>query len=227
MAKTHYMADDEAGRVLWLNNFSGKLSGYAATFNLAAAEVTDMTVSATIFSFVVNRKRLFTTYASNLVTYTKLLASGAATANVATFPVPPVVGTVPPLVLAGIFKRAASLAQRIKNHPNYTTAIGEDLGLEGSDIVIDPATIKPLLLLRLQAGHPEIVWQSHRMDGLEIWKDPGTGVVAMLDVDDAPNYLDLSPLPAPVALWKYKAIYRLGGQQVGQWSDVEQIAVHA
>jgi hypothetical protein len=32
--------------------------------------------------------------------------------------------------------------------------------------------------------------------------------------------------PVPLrALWKYKAIYRLHDQQVGQWSDIMSVAV--
>ena len=31
--------------------------------------------------------------------------------------------------------------------------------------------------------------------------------------------------PASAALWKYKAIYRLRDEQVGNWSDVISVAV--
>jgi hypothetical protein len=227
MAKDHYLPDDEASRVLWLNNFVLKLATYAATLNIPAAEVTEITNAAALYSFTVNRKRQFAQYAADLVAYCKLLANGKATDNIATYPVPPALGAVPPLVLAGLFKRVASIAARAKKHPGYTEAIGKDLGIEGSPIVMHAATAKPVLNVRPQGGHPEILWRLNRMDGLEIWKDPGTGVFALLDVDDAPDYVDLSPLPADVTLWRYKAIYRLGGEQVGQWSDVVEIAVHA
>ncbi len=42
-----------------------------------------------------------------------------------------------------------------------------------------------------------------------------------------PDYPDTAPLPAPgqIALWKYKAIYRLNDEQVGQWSDVVSVPV--
>ena len=227
MAKDHYQPDDEANRVLWLNNFVLKLAVYTAILNIPAAEVTEITNAAALFSFTVNRKRQFAQYASDLVAYAKLLANDKATDNIATFPAPPALGTVPALVLAGLFKRVASITARAKKHPSYTAAIGTDLGIEGSVIVVDATTAKPALHVRLQAGHPEILWTLGHFDGLEIWKDHGTGTFALLDVDDAPDYVDLTPLPATVALWKYKAIYRLGGEQVGQWSDVVQIAVHA
>jgi hypothetical protein len=48
-----------------------------------------------------------------------------------------------------------------------------------------------------------------------------------LAIDTVPDYLDTYPLPAPgqTALWRYKAIYRIGDEQVGQWSDVVSQAV--
>ena len=42
-----------------------------------------------------------------------------------------------------------------------------------------------------------------------------------------PDYLDTAALPAAgtSAVWKYKAIYRLNDEQVGQWSDIASISV--
>jgi hypothetical protein len=42
-----------------------------------------------------------------------------------------------------------------------------------------------------------------------------------------PDYLDTFALPAAgaSAVWRYKAIYRLNDEQVGQWSDVATIGV--
>jgi hypothetical protein len=65
------------------------------------------------------------------------------------------------------------------------------------------------------------------MDGIEIFVDRGDGVFVFLDMDTVPDYLDKSPLPASgtSVVWKYKAIYRLNDQQVGQWSAVASISV--
>jgi hypothetical protein len=65
------------------------------------------------------------------------------------------------------------------------------------------------------------------MDGLEILVDRGTGAFGFLALDTIPDYLDTAPLPAAgsSAVWKYKAIYRLADEQVGQWSDVASISV--
>ena len=48
-----------------------------------------------------------------------------------------------------------------------------------------------------------------------------------LAIDTQPNYLDNSPLP-PVgtsAIWKYKAVYILHDEEVGEYSDEVSITV--
>jgi len=56
-------------------------------------------------------------------------------------------------------------------------------------------------------------------------RDRGTGFV-FLGIDTVPDYTDTQTLPAgQSALWKYKAIYRLNDERVGQWSDVVSVAV--
>ena len=64
----------------------------------------------------------------------------------------------------------------------------------------------------------------------EILVDRGTGTFSFLAFHTIPDYLDTAPLPAPgtSAVWKYKAIYRLGDDPAardGQWSDVVSIPV--
>jgi len=84
-----------------------------------------------------------------------------------------------------------------------------------------------ILTVTLQAAHPNVGWVKQGMDGLEILVDRGTGTFAFLAFDTIPDYLDTAALPAPgaSAVWKYKAIYRLGDEQVGQWSDEVRISV--
>ncbi len=113
------------------------------------------------------------------------------------------------------------LVARIKNHPGYTEAIGQDLAIIGAEQTVDPGAMKPALKLTLAAGHPNVGWKKQGMDGLEIHVDRGAGF-GFLAIDTVPDYLDTAALPAAgaSAVWKYKAIYRLGDEEVGQWSDV-------
>ena len=42
-----------------------------------------------------------------------------------------------------------------------------------------------------------------------------------------PDYTDTAPLPAAgeSALWRYRAIYRLGDERIGQWSNIAVTSV--
>ena len=61
---------------------------------------------------------------------------------------------------------------------------------------------------------------------LEIQVDRGDGKGwGFLTFDTTPNYTDTAPLPATLAKWKYRAIYRVGDAQVGIWSSRQEITV--
>lgn len=42
---------------------------------------------------------------------------------------------------------------------------------------------------------------------------------ALLAMNTTPNYLDTTAAPTTPQRWTYKAIFRVGDQRVGQWSD--------
>ncbi len=47
----------------------------------------------------------------------------------------------------------------------------------------------------------------------------------LLTYDTTPGYTDTAPIPAIPAKWSYKAIYRVGDHEVGQWSSEISITV--
>ena len=62
-------------------------------------------------------------------------------------------------------------------------------------------------------------WQCHGkwVDMCEIQVNRGSGWV-ILTFDTTPGYTDTTAHPTTLTQWKYRAIYRVGDQQVGQWS---------
>jgi len=224
MPKSYFIPADEPGKRIWLDNFAAKLPTYAATVGVTAAEVAQTTADAAYFSFVVGAHNQHTKTTRDWTAYKTALRSGT---TIGAMPTTPALGVPPTAVPAGIFSRVSALAARIKKHPAYTEAIGQDLGIIGAEQSVDPTTVKPVLNLTLQAGHPNVGWSKSGMDGIEIWVDRGTGAFAFLTIDTVPDYLDTFALPAAgaSAVWKYKAIYRLNDEQVGQWSDVATIGV--
>jgi hypothetical protein len=226
MPKSHYLPVDDDGKEAWLTNFANKLAIHASAVGVTAAEVTSVQDDAAFFSYVLNAQKHYSNTAQQWTAY-KTQARNGDGAGLGAMPVAPTLGAPPTAVAPGIFRRIGNLIARVKKHPGYTEAIGQDLDIIGAEQAVDLNTIKPILNLELQAGHPNILWKKQGMGGLEIHVDRGSGAFSFLALDTEPDYLDTAPLPAPgqTALWKYKAIYRLHDEQVGQWSDVASMVV--
>ena len=71
-------------------------------------------------------------------------------------PAIPATGTVPDAVMEGVFDRVSKLVQRIKASTSYTDNMGQDLGIVAPVSVIDPATMQPVLTVKLDAGRPHL-----------------------------------------------------------------------
>ena len=141
----------------------------------------------------------------------------------------PAFPTAVPAVPLGIEVRFRALVKAIKANASYNPAIGEALGIEGAvQAAPDFATLQPRLKLELTGGAVKVGWgwqgQGAHLDMTEIEVDRGSGYT-LLTMDTTPDYLDTTPLPTPAARWKYRAIYRVGDQRVGQWSDEVGITV--
>jgi hypothetical protein len=91
---------------------------------------------------------------------------------------------------------------------------------------VDLSSLRPVLSYTFNNGQPDLDWAKAGMDAVEIEADRGAGF-ALLTFDTQPGYLDTAPLPAAgtTALWRYRAIYRLKDERVGQWSEVLEVAV--
>jgi hypothetical protein len=69
-------------------------------------------------------------------------------------------------------------------------------------------------------------WQGKAafLDMIELQVDRGTGW-QLLAYDTTPRYTDTASVPASPAKWKYRAIYRVGDDRVGQWSPEVSVPV--
>lgn len=224
MAKHYYIPSADKDRSVWINNFSSKLGGYAAILGLTAAEVASVAADALMFTYLLNLIEIFTTAKEQRVTYKNLIKEGPLGKSAGTFPISPVVSAPPAAVAPGIFPRIAQLVQRIKNSANYTEAIGKDLGIIGSELALNSTLMKPVLRLVLKGGQVEVQWVKGDADAVYIETDKGTGTWGFLAVDSVPHYTDTTPIPA-AGTWKYRAMYLVADERVGQWSDVASIAV--
>ena len=227
MSKSYWLAKDDSGKRDWIVHFAAELPNHAATVGVAPAEVTSVQKDAAYFAYVMAAQPAFTDAAQQWTAFKNKARNGDG-ASMGPLPIAPVLGAPPDSVAPGIFTRAAALGARIKKHPGYTDSIGQALDIIGAEQTVDTANAKPLLKIDLRAAHPHLKWKKGAFDGTEIWVDRGDGKgFVYLATVTGPEYLDNAPLPASgqTALWKYKAIYRLHDQHVGEWSDVVEIVV--
>ena len=127
------------------DNFSTKFATYATTFGFVQADATAVRNDYIWLAFSVLQVDLFKTETSERVAYKNLLRDGPIGEPQAPYPS---LGTisfpVPPVVAPGIIPRLRATVQRIKAHPAYTEAAGQDLGIIGP-AHMPPTPTKPLV----------------------------------------------------------------------------------
>jgi hypothetical protein len=227
MSTLPYMPTTDDDKADLLEHIAATLPRYAELLMISPQDVEALKADAVCFRYALQALGVVQAYSQAWTSFKNLLRDGGP--GSASWPVLSMLPEpIPAAVDPGIIPRLSALAARIKTHKNYTPAIGQDLWLIGASQIIDPSTWKPALSIYSQAGHPVIVWPKGKASALEIWVDRGDGnQFVLFTINTEPNTTDTSPLPAPGAgaIWKYKAIYRLHDEPVGQWSDVISIAV--
>lgn len=232
MAKTSYLPKNDPGRAIWLNTFSQKIGVPGSSeptvgedLGLSAAEVTQTEADALMFGFCIQNQDSFKNEKEERTDYKNLVRSGTEGEVMDEYPTSPPVSP-PAAVPQGVFRRIPELVARIKASGNYSTAIGEDLGIVGDEQEFDENTLKPLLTLLVLGSGVLVKWQKGFAEAISIFVDRGSGYV-FLATDTEPDYLDTFAMPAEAATWKYKAIYIINDEQVGLFSDEAEVEVQA
>ena len=230
MATQYYLPRSEEQRVTWLNNFASVLPSVANRYNIGVGEQNEVMSAALYYAALITFQQKVSDFSQALTRYKNAMQYGVIAGQMnPTFPLQPPIN-LPAAPNYDMFGRITALVARIKGHYAYNEIDGANLGITGSVVTaarVDLHLLKPHLQLRLtHNGAPEILWQSQGMTGITIEVDRGEGSGwHFLAFDTIPNYTDTADRPAAGAVWRYRAIYRLGDDTVGQWSDEVSIAV--
>ncbi len=123
-------------------------------------------------------------------------------------------------------QRARTLAKRVKLHANYTTALGQQLGIEGPEDTTDMSTARPTLTITVMPhGSCQIGFPKLKADGVNIYSRRGTETAyTYLARDTESPYIDNRPLlnPTQPETRQYKAIFVIGDDEIGLESDVAE-----
>jgi hypothetical protein len=222
-----YLETSDEKFSLQLSNFATKIDIYATAFNFADADVASIKADAIYFDWSVKNILKVATYKKDWTMFKSILKKGESNVTSNNAPTVPMLDKAPDAVAPGILFRFTTLVNRLKSHQSYTTAIGQNLGIELSNtqkVNFDGA--QPSLKAVMRAGKVNLDWKKGKFEGIIIEKDSGAGF-NILDKDLHPNFIDNSAMPAQgqSAIWKYRAMYFYGGDSVGLWSDIVTVSV--
>jgi hypothetical protein len=230
MAKTNYIAANDNAFAAQLNLFKNKIGDYAATVGVTAAQKTTQAADADYFNYLLQCQEMMQTGAQQWTAWKDLTRDGGTLPPTGA-PVLPTLPAAVPSVAPGVEARFRALAKAIKAHANYNQSIGEALGIEGAQQVAPDLTVlKPEIQVLISGNRVEVDWgwqgNSAFLDLCELQVDRGDGKgFALLAYDTTPGYVDTAPFPATPTKWTYKAIYRVGDAQTGQWSNPVSLIV--
>lgn len=224
MAQKYYLPKNDEAKAALFEHFRDSIAPYSAAFSLTPGTLTAQAADAAYFRWLVTQSAAARGYSQALTAWKDAHRDGSTPATT-TAPAPPA-SAPPALVSPGIVPRFTALIRRLKEHPNYTDAIGEALRIVG-DLTepLDTANAQPDLTgAKVIADTVRIPWKKGGFDGIRLEVDRGSGW-AFLAIDTRPDYTDTEPFPASGTLWKYRAIYLLNDEKVGQWSPAVSVRV--
>jgi hypothetical protein len=215
----------------WLNNFQMKLGGYAPTFGISAAEVTQAGNDYTLLNYLLNQINALDNDGQSRTAYKNLILKGAIGSAAGTYPALPTFGAVPTAVPVGIRARCVSLVARIKANTACTDAIAQDLDIVAPASTFDAATFQPVISAKLTASLEVTVTfnkASGQIDGVNVYvRLQGQSAWKKLAFDSVSPYVDNSPLAVAgtpeVREYRVRAV--LNDVEIGVPSDTVQVTV--
>ena len=230
MPKSNYIQTNDDAFAAQLQSFKNGIPAYAVALNVSPAQVTAQAADCDYFTYVVAWLKVMQNGAQQSTAW-KDLTRGGGTVPASGAPVAPVFPAAVPAVAPGVEVRFRALVKQIKASAGYNPSIGNALGIEGAQQTApDLTTIQPVIDAQINGGAVDINWgwqgNGAYLDICEIQVNRGDGKgFGLLTYDTTPGYTDTQPFPATPVKWTYKAIYRVGDAQTGQWSNPVTLTV--
>lgn len=214
----------EGALVVWFINFAAKFSGYAATLGMGLPETGAVNADLAALQYLVNMSATAKTRTEDINDYKRQLIYGPG--PIGAYPTAPTFGAAPAQVLANIIQRLDVIVARAKASPNYTTAMGEDMGIEAPASVpgADPLELVPAARPNSEV---EVGFNKQNYDGVHLEGQRGNEVTwTVLGNDAFSPYVDTrAPLVAgQPEVRKYRGRYLDGDTPIGDWSDIVQVS---
>ena len=190
--KKDYVPSRNGDKVPWATNLKAEIPTDGPTVGESTSDVTAVETAAQgVVDEVNNMKAAKTAYQSAMKTATDNMNGHIA-----------------------VIRRHA---QRMKTSPAYTPGIGENLGIEGDDHVVDVANSAPVLKIsKVPSGYQIDFNLLNYFDGVHIYrKRPADAGFSYLATDTSSPYIDTD---AMVDNTQYHAFFLLHDAEVGKVS---------
>ncbi len=217
--------------MLALDKAAIKAPTYATLLKLSTEMVAERVADAAAFHYTLGIVGNIVTGGKDWTAFKKLLLKGPDSGATIPFPLPIDFSTAPVAVKPGISARYSKFAAYCKLQPGCTENVQIDLGIAGTATSArDLDTVQPALKPVKRADGIFVGWSWDGLFGvvdmLEMCVDRGDGQgEKFLVTDSTPDYLDTFPQPAALTKWTYRAIWRIGEDRVGLWSNPVTIIV--
>ncbi len=225
-----YVKTNEADLVIQLNDHAAGVTTHGATVGFTAPEIAQATTDAATATHAVNGQSLYTSKGQEWTEYKRILLYGPLNDPMPGTPTAPVTGAPGIGALPSIVARFRQRAERMKAHPAYTQAIGEDCRIVAP--VAPPAgTPKPELTAKAETSYVvRLTFAMRGHDKIEIYSKRGSEVDwTLITVDTNTPYLDgrLPLVPNTPEVREYRARYVDNDVPIGDWSDVVSATAQA
>ena len=214
-------------QIVWLRTFRNKIPNYQTPLGYVAADITAVQADCDRLAWLLETLQgTAQSFAQGVTAHLRLMQEGTGTALVAppAFALP-TTPAQPNNVLPGALKRLMNFIANLKTRTGYSDAIGEDLGVIGAQVVVDPDAV-PTVKATARSGEVEInfskdghlgVWIESQVGGETEW--------AHIAIDTSDPYNDTRPLK--VAGQPEKRRYRLcfwDGEPTRVWTPINEVA---
>jgi len=212
-----------------LLRFLNRYPNYSAKLLVLASKIARLTKGAVYLQFIMGENNVIQGFAMGYTAYKNRVRFGSTmNGTLGAAPVMPEYPAIMPDLceddIEGLFRE---VLQDCVNSGNLSEEIAADLGILAPVVVEDLAGGTPILTGKLSTGgHPNLHTFIKNYDGFQVWKDTGMGYT-LINVSTTANFTDSATLPAKGTgvVWKYKIIYVLKNEPIGNWSAEIAISV--
>jgi len=207
------------------------IATYKTDLTLTDEEILAAKAMYLSLKYVLDFESMVQNFQSSFTAYKNWVKEGPSSQVSSSMPAAIVYPTPVPVIITGnIISQYARFSDDIIKNPGFSDKMGIALGFypvtEESALA---AEIKPPISVKNSpAGHPILHSLKGNFQGYQVYKDwgDGKGFVAF-DKNLAADFVDNSDLPAQgiAKVWRYKIIYLLKNEEVGNFSDIVSVTV--